>query len=71
MKKIVIAGLAAVMAANLYASEETPSKNLTVKADTVRTLKHYKAGDNWFFGVFAGTNFSLTENIRFAPFGNV
>ena len=28
MKKIVIAGLAAVMAANLYASEETPSKNL-------------------------------------------
>ena len=68
MKKIVIAGLAAVMAANLYASEETPSKNLTVKADTVKTLKHYKAGDNWFFGVFAGTNFSLSENIRFASF---
>lgn len=68
MKKIVIAGLAAVMAANLYASEETPSKDLSVKADTVRTLKHYKAGDNWFFGVFAGTNFSLSENIRFASF---
>ena len=64
MKKIVIAGLAAVMAANLYASEETPSKDLTVKADTVRTLKHYKAGDNWFFGVFAGTNFSLSAEFK-------
>lgn len=69
MKKIFIAGLAAVMAINLYANGNTPSKNLSVKADTINTLKHYKASDNWFLGLVVGTNFSLTENIRFAPFG--
>lgn len=69
MKKIFIAGLAAVMAINLYANGNTPSKNQSVKADTINTLKHYKASDNWFLGLVVGTNFSLTENIRFAPFG--
>lgn len=70
MKKILIAGLAAIMATNIYAvTENAPSKKATVKADTLQTLKHYKAGDNWFFGAFVGTNFSLTENIRFASFG--
>ena len=69
MKKIFIAGLAAVMAINLYANGNTPSKNLSVKADTINTLKHYKASDNWFISLVAGTNFSLSENIRFAPFG--
>lgn len=69
MKKIFIAGLAAVMATNIYATTESaPSHDSDVKADTLQTLKHYKTGDNWFFGISAGTNFSLSENIRFASF---
>lgn len=69
MKKILLAGLAATMAFNTYANADVQSDNLTVKADTLQTLKKYKGGDNWFIGLFGGTNFSLTENIRFAPFG--
>lgn len=69
MKKILIAGLAAVMAINLHANGNKPSEDLSIKADTVNTLKHYKASDNWFISLVAGTNFSLSENIRFAPFG--
>lgn len=70
MKKILIAGLTAIMATNIYAATESvPASDLNVKADTLQTLKHYKGGDNWFFSVVAGTNFSLSENIRFAPFG--
>lgn len=69
MKKILIAGLAAVMAINLHANGNKPSEDLSIKADTVNTLKHYKASDNWFISLVAGTNFSVSENIRFAPFG--
>lgn len=69
MKKILIAGLAAVMAINLHANGNKPSEDLSIKADTVNTLKHYKASDNWFISLIAGTNFSVSENIRFAPFG--
>lgn len=69
MKKILLAGLAATMAFNTYANADVQSDNLTVKADTLQTLKKYKGGDNWFIGLFGGANFSLTENIRFAPFG--
>lgn len=66
MKKILIAGLATVMSVGAFANGNI--KSTTVKADTVTTLRHYKALDNWFIGVFAGTNFSLSENVRFAPF---
>lgn len=69
MKRILIAGLAAVMTVGAFANETMKSDKTPVKADTVTTLKHYKTWDNWFVGLFAGTNFSLSENIRFAPFG--
>lgn len=69
MKRILIAGLAAVMAVGAFANEAIKSDNIPVKADSVTTLKHYKTWDNWFIGLFVGTNFSLSENIRFAPFG--
>lgn len=69
MKKILIAGLAAVMSAGVFANDNIKSDNIVVKADTVTTLRHYKTWDNWIIGVYGGVNFSLSENIRFAPFG--
>lgn len=70
MKKILIAGFAAVMSIGAFANENINSGNSVVRVDSVTTLKHYTTWDNWFVGLFVGTNFSLSENIRFAPFFN-
>ena len=65
MKKLIIVGLAAVLALPSFAQTERKADIASVKADSVTVLKPYKAKDNWFFGVYAGTNFSLSENARF------
>ena len=44
------------------------SRALGVEADTLRSLRHYKGGDNWFIGIHAGMNHSLSENARFGDF---
>lgn len=43
----------------------------TVENDTVQVLKPYKAKDNWFIGIHAGANHSLSENTRFGSFGDM
>ena len=65
MKKIIIAGLAVLFALPSFAQAEKKTDLASVKADSVTVLKPYKAKDNWFFGVYAGTNFSVAENTRF------
>ncbi|MDO4181368.1 MAG: OmpA family protein, partial [Bacteroidales bacterium] len=42
-----------------------------LKADTVRALKPYKGGDNWFISIQGGVNHSLSENARFGSFGDM
>ena len=43
--------------------------NLEIKDRHCTGVKHYKAGDNWFIGIQAGANHSLSENSRFGSFG--
>lgn len=65
MKKLIILGLAAALALPSFAQAEKKVDIASIKADSVTVLKPYKAKDNWFFGVYAGTNFSFGENTRF------
>ena len=43
----------------------------TVKNDYGTGNKPYKAKDNWFIGIHAGANHSLSENTRFGSFGDM
>lgn len=54
---------------SLWAQTIEDDATWKLKTDTVRALKHYKAGDNWFIGIQAGANHSLSENSRFGSFG--
>ena len=65
MKKLILLGLSAALALPPFAQAENNVDIASIKADSVTVLKPYKAKDNWFFGVYAGTNFSFGENTRF------
>ena len=65
MKKIAILFVVFFCSVSLWAQTIEDDATWKLKTDTVRALKHYKAGDNWFIGIHAGANHSLSENSRF------
>lgn len=69
MKKIAILFVVFFCSVSLWAQTIEDDATWKLKTDTVRALKHYKAGDNWFIGIQAGANHSLSENSRFGSFG--
>ena len=64
MKKIAMMFIMALCTLSVWSQ----SRALGVEADTLRSLRHYKGGDNWFIGIHAGMNHSLSENARFGDF---
>lgn len=64
MKKIATIFILALCALPIWSQ----SRALGVEADTLRSLRHYKGSDNWFIGIHAGMNHSLSENARFGDF---
>ena len=62
MKKIAILFVVFFCSVSLWAQTIEDDATWKLKTDTVRALKHYKAGDNWFIGIQAGANHSLSEN---------
>ncbi|MBQ3190517.1 MAG: OmpA family protein [Bacteroidaceae bacterium] len=64
MKKIATIFILALCALPIWSQ----SRALGIEADTLRSLRHYKGSDNWFFGIHAGMNHSLSENARFGDF---
>lgn len=71
MKKIAILFVVFFCSVSLWAQTIEDDATWKLKTDTVRALKHYKAGDNWFIGIQAGANHSLSENSRFGSFGTM
>lgn len=71
MKRIAIIFAAFVCSMSLTAQTVEDDAAWKLKADTVRALKHYKGGDNWFIGIHGGVNHSLSENARFGSFGDM
>lgn len=69
MKKIAILFVVFFCSVSLWAQTIEDDATWKLKTDTVRALKHYKAGDNWFIGIQVGANHSLSENSRFGSFG--
>ena len=69
MKKIAILFVVFFCSVSLWAQTIEDDATWKLKTDTVRALKHYKADDNWFIGIQAGANHSLSENSRFGSFG--
>ena len=64
MKKIAMMFIMALCTMTVWSQ----SRALGVEADTLRSLRHYKGSDNWFIGIHAGMNHSLSENARFGDF---
>lgn len=64
MKKLATIFMLALCALPMWSQ----SRALGVEADTLRSLRHYKGSDNWFIGIHAGMNHSLSENARFGDF---
>lgn len=71
MKRIAIIFAAFLCSMSLTAQTVEEDAAWKLKADTVRALKHYKGGDNWFIGIHGGVNHSLSENARFGSFGDM
>lgn len=71
MKRIAIIFAAFLCSMSLTAQTVEDDAAWKLKADTVRALKHYKGGDNWFIGIHGGVNHSLSENARFGSFGDM
>ena len=57
MKKIAILFVVFFCSVSLWAQTIEDDATWKLKTDTVRALKHYKAGDNWFIGIQAGADF--------------
>lgn len=68
MKRLAIIFAAALCSMQLWAQDGTDNSALNIKADTVRALKQYKGGDNWFISIHGGVNHSMSENARFGKF---
>lgn len=51
MKKIAILFVVFFCSVSLWAQTIEDDATWKLKTDTVRALKHYKAGDNWFIGI--------------------
>ena len=64
MKKIAILFVVFFCSVSLWAQTIEDDATWKLKTDTVRALKHYKAGDNWFIGIQAGANHSLSEQVK-------
>ena len=68
MKKIAMMFIMALCTLSVWSQ----SRALGVEADTLRSLRHYKGGDNWFIGAGGGINIFWNEgmdydNLRIAP----
>lgn len=64
MKKLATIFILALCALPMWSQ----NRALGVETDTIRSLRHYKGSDNWFIGIHAGMNHSLSENARFGDF---
>lgn len=64
MKKLTMMFIMALCSLTMWSQ----SRALGVENDTLRSLRHYKGSDNWFIGIHAGMNHSLSENARFGDF---
>lgn len=71
MKKIATIFAAFFCTVPLLAQTIEDDAAWKLKADTVRALKPYKGGDNWFISIQGGVNHSLSENARFGSFGDM
>ena len=69
MKRIALLLAAICCSASLWAQTIEEEAAWKLKADTVQALRQYKAKDNWFIGIQAGANHSLSDNARFGSFG--
>lgn len=69
MKRIALLLAAICCSASLWAQTLEEAAAWKLKADTVQALRQYKAKDNWFIGIQAGANHSLSDNARFGSFG--
>ena len=69
MKKIAILFVVFFCSVSLWAQTIEDDATWKLKTDTVRALKHYKAGDNTFMRIQVRPDQSLSYNTRFASFG--
>ena len=61
MKKIAILFVVFFCSVSLWAQTIEDDATWKLKTDTVRALKHYKAGDNWFIGIQPRQSFAVRE----------
>lgn len=69
MKRLATIFALALFTLPMLAQSTAEQSSLEVKVDTVRGVQQGKTAGNWFIGIQAGVNHSLSENARFGSFG--